>query len=1790
MKNKKISLLLLTLYFFYFLMSISLFSQEISITNGVQWLKSTQNPDGSWSTPPTDFTDTCEVTNTLHYLGLIDVIYSAAINWISGKTSVNTDELSRKIEVFANSGIDVTELVVQLVSYQNSDGGWGVAEGFSGDVLDTSLVLLALFSCNYSDSVVIGNGVNFILSQQNLDGSWGFEDEGEGNIYLTSLVLSVLQEYQSRLGIAYSELSKAINKGANWLLNKQNSDGSFGSSIFETSLSYSALIRTTYAPEQLQKTIEYIKNTQLDNGSWNNNAYETSLALRAIYDSLHQPVVLPDLTISSSDISFTKVNNQVVINAIIHNIGQQVAKNVVVQFYDGDPNNGGKQINNDILISNIYGQSKAIASLVCTLAYGTHQIYIVVDPYNTVIEQDETNNIAFNTYVETNEVLPDLSISSNDISFSNTQPKAGEEFTITAIVRNFGSADARGVVVQFYDGEPASGGKPLGQSFIVPSIPGDSYALLNLKLGLDEGLHNIVIVVDPSNTITETNEANNKSEKLLSVSSGPKTDLSISSEDITFSITNPKAGDTITAKAIIHNISSIDAKDVVVKFYDGDPKQGGMQLNKDWYISSIPKGSTASVEISFSLSSGLHRIYVWVDPYNTVAEENETNNIAYSQISVGEAPLPDVTINSTGITYEPTEPQSGQSVKLKVPIKNIGSGVARDVRVRLYWGLPVQGGIKVSGDLIINSIEPGETEIVPIGWCAEIGDHILTIILDPENEIAETDKSNNRSSITIHVVEGPPLPPTIPEEVQKAIDKGIEWLKSQQRPDGSIYMANWPLGETCLSIMAMLQGGVPRTDPVIQKALAYIEPISPSGWETYEIALKILAFQATGDKEKYFNTVQNLTNILINQYWLDGPFMYGDMSNTQYGVLALYAAKQWGIEIPQNVKEGLLNYVSSYQNGDGGWGYGLWWGPSYGSMTAAGIMDLRILGVPIEDSRIQRGLAWLNSHYSVTSNPGFGAAWGVSDLTWHYYYLYCLERAMEIPTTIEFIGTHNWYKDVSSYLVSVQQPDGRWTNPEEGGFWTGRTDILTTSWALLCLERAIPVKPFIDLEIKTDDITFSEPNPFKGVPLSIIGKIKNKGTKDASNVIVRFYDGDPKQEGRQIGEDQIIDKISAGSSNIVSISHIFTSDGIHSIYVVIDPLNLIEETRKDNNIANKDLPVNTDFSGTIDVTIDKTEYNAEEDVNIKVDIIIEQLVRGTEDIKAEVFIEDSEGNIVYSFSPISVADFILGQIKQYTLKWNTGKIVAGDYKVHGILKVGNEIKAEDYCLFKILAPEIQVGVTSKVATDKISYNPNEDVTIISKVKSNATNYTYTNLIIHEEITNPVNEIVWTGEREILSLLPGQDISLNFYWNTKDNIPGQYRVTQKLINSKGEIIDTDISQFQINSTLDTGKGISGTIKAIPEIVKQKTFDIQTTITNNGNVDLTNIVLEKLIIDPETKQIVRSYQETISYLIKGETKTSVVSGISILGLSVKDYILILNTTFGGKTYPLAIGHVKIVDIQSPRTTINISLPKYIAETIFITSTTEFTLTAIDDLIEVGDGIGLGVDYSEYKIDNTNWIKYTGAFTILNEGTHTISYRSADVVGNMEETKTLNICVDNTPPVINIASPIDGKEYFNNETIPLQIEVFDTYSGVAWYKVYLDGNEITGQNTITGVVGLHNLKVVACDNLGHQAEKQITFMIKLLATIRIEPESFNKNIGEFTAFIKFPEGYDTSTIRNTFCDGAPGIKYNYSPGQKEMIINFRRNDITELPLDIHFVVRGIFGDNLIFEGWDDIKKIEE
>jgi len=61
--------------------------------------------------------------------------------------------------------------------------------------------------------------------------------------------------------------------------------------------------------------------------------------------------------------------------------------------------------------------------------------------------------------------------------------------------------------------------------------------------------------------------------------------------------------------------------------------------------------------------------------------------------------------------------------------------------------------------------------------------------------------------------------------------------------------------------------------------------------------------------------------------------------------------------------------------------------------------------------------------------------------------------------------------------------------------------------------------------------------------------------------------------------------------------------------------------------------------------------------------------------------------------------------------------------------------------------------------------------------------------------------------------------------------------------------------------------------------------------------------------------------------------------------------------------------------------------------------------------------GINYTEYRVDNRGWRRYTEPLSFDVTGIHTIVFRSVDLVGNTEGEKTLRLWVDITPPVTKV-----------------------------------------------------------------------------------------------------------------------------------------------------------------------------
>ena len=85
------------------------------------------------------------------------------------------------------------------------------------------------------------------------------------------------------------------------------------------------------------------------------------------------------------------------------------------------------------------------------------------------------------------------------------------------------------------------------------------------------------------------------------------------------------------------------------------------------------------------------------------------------------------------------------------------------------------------------------------------------------------------------------------------------------------------------------------------------------------------------------------------------------------------------------------------------------------------------------------GLAWLDGHWSVTGNPEAAK-------TWHYYYLYGLER-VGVLSDRKWIGKHDWYREGATEILDHQAAGGAWQG-------AGMGPLVDTPFALLFLKRA----------------------------------------------------------------------------------------------------------------------------------------------------------------------------------------------------------------------------------------------------------------------------------------------------------------------------------------------------------------------------------------------------------------------------------------------------------------------------------------------------------------------------------------------------------------------------------------------------------------------------------------------------------------------------------------------------------------------------------------------------------------
>jgi hypothetical protein len=238
-------------------------------------------------------------------------------------------------------------------------------------------------------------------------------------------------------------------------------------------------------------------------------------------------------------------------------------------------------------------------------------------------------------------------------------------------------------------------------------------------------------------------------------------DMMITNSDITFSDSEPAVDQQITINATILNRGKTDFQDTVqVGFYIISP--GGtdkVRIGDYQNITGLEQDAKKTVKVTWLTEPGDHTIIVMIDPDDEIYESYKWNNLAERTLYVRQSEL-FVKEEEIEFTLE-TNDYVGAKIQIKAKIHNSGDAPAKNVVVRFIDKTESNDEYKINDDKLISIIPINTPKIVTTTWTAVGGEHEIKVVIDPNSELKEFNKSNNSASKNITIKYPPIIMPLV---------------------------------------------------------------------------------------------------------------------------------------------------------------------------------------------------------------------------------------------------------------------------------------------------------------------------------------------------------------------------------------------------------------------------------------------------------------------------------------------------------------------------------------------------------------------------------------------------------------------------------------------------------------------------------------------------------------------------------------------------------------------------------------------------------------------------------------------------------------------------------------------------------------------------------------------------------------------------------------------------------------------------------------------------------------------
>ncbi len=248
---------------------------------GLAWLQTQVQASGDVNAPAPPAIILARPTQTqsevvLTLKALTNVVPTAVNTSLQAVREPGTETLARQVLAAGVTGGNVDAALSTLASFQNADGGFGGAAGYTSNALDTAYALQALHAkpSQYASAAQAGLDYLAKATPAGPDPVLGVNEQN--HVFAAANMMLAANAWRGQFSAAaVSTLAKT------WLLTQRNAQNNFAASHLDAT-ALLALLNDTRDAAVIDPLLAALKAAQLADGSWAGDAYVTALALRAL--------------------------------------------------------------------------------------------------------------------------------------------------------------------------------------------------------------------------------------------------------------------------------------------------------------------------------------------------------------------------------------------------------------------------------------------------------------------------------------------------------------------------------------------------------------------------------------------------------------------------------------------------------------------------------------------------------------------------------------------------------------------------------------------------------------------------------------------------------------------------------------------------------------------------------------------------------------------------------------------------------------------------------------------------------------------------------------------------------------------------------------------------------------------------------------------------------------------------------------------------------------------------------------------------------------------------------------------------------------------------------------------------------------------------------------------------------------------------------------------------------------------------------------------------------------------